>query len=215
MNTLLPTLLQKSTNLVDRMAELGKPIRVTEGYRSVERQNALYAQGRTTPGQVVTNAKGGQSLHNYGVAFDVVFLAGYNVPESWWQELGAEGEKLGLEWGGRWVKFVDRPHFQLLLGYTLADFQNNKVDYSKYEIQKHKKYIFKRNLEEGDNGDDVQALQEQLKILGFFPQEQKTTDTFGPVTEKALIAYKASKLDSKFDRNTRRMLSKEIKELML
>lgn len=122
-----------ATELIEEMAILGHPIRITEGYRSPERQNDLYAQGRSTPGNIVTNAKAGESFHNYGVAFDVVFVeGGYSVPEAQWQRLGLRGEKLGLEWGGRWVNFVDRPHFEMKLGYTLKDFQIGKVDYSRY-----------------------------------------------------------------------------------
>ena len=65
----------------------------------------------------MTNARGGQSNHNYGLAVDVVpFSDGkpnWNAPNSIWVALGAEAEKLGLEWGGGWKKFIDRPHVQL------------------------------------------------------------------------------------------------------
>lgn len=129
---LLPLVALKADQLISRMAKLGYPIRVVEGFRTFERQDELYAQGRngdTRP--KVTNAKAGESLHNYGVAFDIVFRKeGYDGP---WDLVGKEGEALGLEWGGRWTELVDKPHFQLMFGYTLKDFQNNKVDYSKYK----------------------------------------------------------------------------------
>ena len=87
---------------------------VTQGFRSIAEQNALYAQGRTTKGAIVTNAKGGQSQHNFGKAFDICFLtnkkASYNGP---WETVGKLGEKCGLEWGGRWKQLVDKPHFQI------------------------------------------------------------------------------------------------------
>jgi len=125
---------RKSDELIIKMQSLGFPIIITETYRSFQRQNELYAQGRTKPGQIVTNAKAGESFHNYGVAFDCVFKKeGYNATEKQWEILGKEGEKLGLEWGGRWVSFKDRPHFQVTLGYTLADFKTGKVDYSKFK----------------------------------------------------------------------------------
>lgn len=131
---------KKLTNRVERdikvflkLAEIaGVPCKVTEGFRSIERQNELYAQGRTTKGNIVTNAKGGESLHNYGVAFDIVPIKGYNIPNSQWEKLGKIGEVMGYEWGGRWKGFVDKPHFQLTLGYKLKDFQTGKVDYSLY-----------------------------------------------------------------------------------
>jgi hypothetical protein len=211
---LQPLLRAKALKLVDVMEKLGKPVVVTEGLRTIERQNALYEQGRTTPGQVVTNAKGGQSLHNYGVAFDVVFReGGYNVPADWWKELGEEGEELGLEWGGRWVSFPDRPHFQLLLGYRLSDFQNKKVDYSKYGVIPKQDYKFKRDLKRLSTGEDVKVLQEYLKLLGFFPKETSTVESFGPVTEQAVKEFKASRVNGVFDEETRKALMEEIKKL--
>lgn len=127
---LYPKVERAKVALVGRMAALGHPIQVSGTYRSVAAQNALYAQGRTVPGKVVTNARGGQSFHNYRCAFDVVFkIEGYEGP---WQLLGAEAEKLGLEWGGRWASFPDHPHCQFTAGYTLADFQQGKVDLDKF-----------------------------------------------------------------------------------
>lgn len=128
-----PLVLRQAKKVIDEMNMLGLPVRINEGYRSWERQDQLYAQGRTMPGNIVTNARGGQSLHNYGVAIDFVFVReGYNAPESHWQTLGQVVRKNGFEWGGDWKGFVDRPHAQLLMGYTLADFQNGRVDYNNY-----------------------------------------------------------------------------------
>ncbi|NTW53626.1 MAG: M15 family metallopeptidase [Chlorobaculum sp.] len=102
---------------------------ITSTYRDFESQNALYAQGRTTPGKIVTNAKGGQSYHNWRVAFDVVPIV--NGKAMWndsvlWQKIGAIGRSSGLEWAGDWKKFKEFPHFQFTGGLTLADFQQGK-----------------------------------------------------------------------------------------
>lgn len=130
---LMPLVKLKADAIVAEMAAKGHTVRMVEGYRSIERQNELYAQGRTTAGAVVTNAKGGQSFHNYGVAVDFVFRKeGYNASDTLWALLGKVGKLQGFEWGGDWQGFVDRPHFELKLGYTLADFQNGKVDYKKF-----------------------------------------------------------------------------------
>lgn len=103
----------------------GEDIRITEGYRSFERQNELYAQRPK-----VTNAKGGESFHNFNVAFDVIFTkTGYKGK---WKKVGEIGVGLGLEWGGNFKSIKDNPHFQYLAGYTLKDFQNNKVDWNKF-----------------------------------------------------------------------------------
>lgn len=117
--------------LIKRMATLGYPIRVTSEYRSPMEQDKLYAQGRTAPGPVVTNARGGQSYHNWHCAFDVVFrIQGYDGP---WALVAKEGKAQGFEWGGDWTgTLVDKPHFQMTLGYSLSDFANGKVDTSKY-----------------------------------------------------------------------------------
>lgn len=129
-DTLQPLVERKANELIEIMSKKGHRIRVVEGHRSYERQNQLYAQGRTTPGVIVTNARGGESMHNFGVAVDFVFRDyGYEAPKRLWNLLGEEGKKLGFEWGGDWTTFVDKPHFEMTLGYTLLDFQDGKVDY--------------------------------------------------------------------------------------
>ena len=87
---------------------------VFEGFRSWKRQDDLYDQGRTLPGQIVTNAQGGQGYHNYALACDIIFKQGkWNPPSpSWWDDFGTTAKKYGLEWGGDW-EFADTPHVQL------------------------------------------------------------------------------------------------------
>lgn len=115
--------------LLARMKALGHPIIITEGYRSYERQAELYAQGRTKPGSIVTNARPGESFHQHRVAFDIAFLGPKGVTyEGPWDIVGAEGEKMGLEWGGRWKDPVDRPHFQYTGGYKLSHFQQGLIN---------------------------------------------------------------------------------------
>lgn len=131
---LQPLVARQADKVVEAMAMLGHPVRIVEGYRTPERQDELYAQGRTTPGRVVTNAKGNESAHNFGVAVDFIFKnGGYNAPEELWQTLGSVMKSQGFTWGGDWKSFPDKPHGELLLGYSLRDFQAGKVDYSKYQ----------------------------------------------------------------------------------
>ena len=103
----------------------GFKLRVTSSYRDYAEQNKLYAQGRTSPGAIVTNAKGGQSYHNFGLALDVVPLVA-GVPDwqtSQWPQIAAIGKAAGFAWGGDFKSFIDKPHFQLNTGLTLAQLQ--------------------------------------------------------------------------------------------
>jgi len=95
----------------------GFELMITQALRTFEEQNALYAKGRTKPGPKVTNAKGGESYHNYGAAVDLCLkekVNGSHFPDKHpvWNVIGEEAEKLGLEWGGRWKSMPDRPHVQ-------------------------------------------------------------------------------------------------------
>lgn len=113
--TLLPEVQPIARALVQKAAQSGIKIKIISGLRTYAEQDALYAQGRTAPGSKVTNARGGYSNHNFGIAFDVgVFEGATYMPESVkYKAVGALGMDLGLEWGGNWKTIVDQPHFQL------------------------------------------------------------------------------------------------------
>ena len=100
---------------------------VTSTYRDNESQNSLYSQGRTTAGRIVTNAKTGQSFHNYRCAVDVVPIVNgkpaWNVKDEVWQTIGKLGKAEGLEWAGDWKRFKEYPHFQYTGGLNLAQLQ--------------------------------------------------------------------------------------------
>lgn len=113
--TLLPQVQPMARALVQKAAASDIEIRVISGLRTYAEQDALYAKGRTAPGSKVTNARGGYSNHNFGIAFDIgVFSGGKYLPESpRYKAVGALGIDLGLEWGGSWTTIKDEPHFQL------------------------------------------------------------------------------------------------------
>jgi peptidoglycan LD-endopeptidase CwlK len=113
--TLLPQVQPYARALVKKAAQHGITIKVIAGLRTYEEQNELFAQGRTKPGRIVTNARGGFSNHNFGIAFDVGVFEGANYLDESpkYKAVGALGRDLGLEWGGNWKTFVDEPHFQL------------------------------------------------------------------------------------------------------
>lgn len=130
---LLP-LVERKKDLFFRYAKiLGYDLRVVSGYRSLAEQARLYQQGRGTLGKIVTNAKAGESMHNYGVAIDVVDRKrGYSLTDKQWWWIGLCGKLAGFEWGGDWKSFVDKPHFEMTLGYSIKDFQQKNVNYSKF-----------------------------------------------------------------------------------
>ena len=109
----------------------GYDILIYSTYRDIEAQNALYAKGRTVKGNIVTNARGGDSFHNWRVAFDFVPMV-HGKP-AWndavaYAKCGHIAESLGLEWAGRWTgKLKEAAHCQFTGGLTLNDFKKGKT----------------------------------------------------------------------------------------
>jgi peptidoglycan L-alanyl-D-glutamate endopeptidase CwlK len=133
LTNLHPVVLAAATLLIERCYQRGIPILITQGLRTIVEQDALYAQGRTKPGAIVTNARGGYSYHNFGLAIDFALLLPNGSSASWdmrrdgnnnqiadWQEVVKEAKGLGFEWGGDWTSFKDYPHFQITFGLTLT-----------------------------------------------------------------------------------------------
>jgi peptidoglycan L-alanyl-D-glutamate endopeptidase CwlK len=127
--------------------------RFSHTLRTIAEQDALFAIGRTKPGKKVTNARGGQSFHNYGLAIDIVLLIdrdqnGTYETASWDSKLDSDGDKTsdwaecvsvfkmhGWEWGGDWKSFKDLPHFQKTFGFTTPQLMKmKKIEGSSYPI---------------------------------------------------------------------------------
>ncbi|HEX5726790.1 MAG TPA: M15 family metallopeptidase [Longimicrobiaceae bacterium] len=133
-----PELKKRMLAVVAALAARGMQMRITDGRRTFAEQDALFRKGRhVVDGRLVcikkgcagtvTNARGGMSNHNYGLAID-----GYPVLEGKVRfsepaspaalrkrffevqaAIGTEGERVGLVWGGRWTSPFDPPHLQL------------------------------------------------------------------------------------------------------
>lgn len=105
---------------------------VTQGLRTFAESDALYAQGRTTPGPIVTNSAGGKSYHNYGLAFDMKMLTNGKI--DWvvgplWMKVVEIMKKHGMAWGGDFKKIKDAPHFEQRYGHNwreLLELHNDK-----------------------------------------------------------------------------------------
>jgi|SRR5688572_8799534 len=146
-NTLHPAIRGEVKELIEKAESRmkGVAIRVTQGGRTFTEQDALYAQGRTKPGPRVTNAKAGQSIHNYFLAFDIVLLYdkdgnGTYESISWdtlkdfdkdgesdWMEVVDIFEEAGYTWGGRFTSIKDAPHFEKTFGYTWKQLYTKKI----------------------------------------------------------------------------------------
>lgn len=177
----------KANLLVSECAKEGLIVKITDTLRTEKEQNDLYNQGRTTSGSIVTNCKYPNSMHNWGVAFDICRNDGkgaYYNNDGWFQKVGAIGVKIGLEWGGNFKSFVDMPHFQLpqwgstptklkQLYTTPENFLNSINKNSKVE----RDYL--DTIEEGDDGWCVYFLQSFLwkntysEIDGIFGSKTK------------------------------------------
>lgn len=93
----------------------GLEARVISGTRTYAQQDALFRQGRFgNPGQIVTRARGGQSWHNFGLAWDIGLFRGgvYLTDGAPYRPLGPHGKVAGVAWGGDWTGFQDLPHYQ-------------------------------------------------------------------------------------------------------
>jgi hypothetical protein len=124
-----PIVASRGRSMIELCSHAGIAILVTQGLRTWDEQDALYAKGRSAPPigrkYIVTRAKGGQSYHNFGLAFDIVVLdslgkTDWDATHPGWKRAAAIGKSVGLEWGGDWVSFKDSPHFQYTNGLTLA-----------------------------------------------------------------------------------------------
>lgn len=127
-----PAVSSEVFSIIGKIEALWPPtvaIRIVQGLRTIKEQNDLYAQGRTKPGKIVTNAKGGSSFHNYGIAFDFALLydkdgnGSFETPvwdekDPHWKEVVKAFEAKGWFWGGNFSKLHDAPHLEKKFGFT-------------------------------------------------------------------------------------------------
>lgn len=145
------------THINEKLLGKGVRLRITHAYRTNEEQNMLFNQR-----PIVTKAKGGQSIHNYGLAFDICLLYdldnnGTFETASWdmkkdgdfdgisdWMEVTNYFKSQDIEWGGDWKSFKDTPHFQLAHGLSWQKMKE-MIDKNQYTTEfingKHYKYI--------------------------------------------------------------------------
>lgn len=134
---LVPVVKNAAILLIKMCHDRNVELRITHGYRSLSEQQKIYDQGRTAASKakgekIVTNAKPGYSLHNFGLAIDIYLIkAGYDLKADKngngiadWMEVVTVAKLSGFEWGGDWEGFVDSPHFEMNFGLKTAQLRN-------------------------------------------------------------------------------------------
>ncbi len=188
---------ETTVEVIKKAYKEGINVQISCGYRSNAEQQRLFNQGRTTPGNIVTNAKPGQSLHNYGLAVDYFLTNESGTTAIWtvnanWRRVAAIAKSLGFSWGGDWTGFVDYPHLEMTGGLSLAQLQagkkpnlvskvgkDSKPSTSKPAPKPTEKWATKNGkwtgqvLEKGDCGPAVKDLQTKLSNNNppFYPEK--------------------------------------------
>lgn len=131
-----PAVQEAVDSLINRARNIDIEVVITDGLRTDEEQEALYARGRNDAGNIVTHAKAGESYHNYGLAVDYAILDnkgeiiwdihydGNGNEESDWVEVAEIAKELGFEWGGDFSDFKDYPHLQMTFGLSITELQD-------------------------------------------------------------------------------------------
>jgi peptidoglycan L-alanyl-D-glutamate endopeptidase CwlK len=130
-----PVVASKMGELKSQSKRIGIHVLITSDFRSSEEQDALYRKGRSDDGSIVTQVKGEQSYHNYGLAIDFALRTpngkviwdmkydGNRNGKSDWMEVVSLAKRLGFSWGGDWASFPDYPHLQMDFGYSIRELQ--------------------------------------------------------------------------------------------
>ncbi len=187
---------------IEECKKQGIDILIYSTFRSKEEQDKLYSQGRTAPGEKVTNAKGGYSYHNYGLAFDCVPII--NKKAQWnridlYDTMGKIGKNLGIEWGGDFKSIKDRPHFQWTGGLNIKDLLQGKrpVSQLNLELKNSINKLFQENIINTPNYwiDNKEYKTEYVKkliynfsqYLGINKSENEFTDILNELRNKKVI----------------------------
>ena len=123
LRTLLPRAQDAARQFLRRLREAGIDARIISGTRSYAEQDVLYRIGRFgDPRPPATNARGGESRHNFGLAWDIgIFQSGRYLTREAPYEAAARLRPANVEWGGTCEVFRDAPHFHLAVGVPLSE----------------------------------------------------------------------------------------------
>ncbi|MDO7487647.1 M15 family metallopeptidase [Peribacillus frigoritolerans] len=202
-----PVVKASALEMVERAYNEGITVQISAGYRSMEEQANLYGQGRVysyngmnysnLAKPIVTNAKPGQSYHNYGLAIDFFIVSDDGRRAIWkvdskWQRVSAIGKALGFKWGGDWSSFKDYPHLEMTGGLSYKQLQAGKKPQLTPKLEK----MAIPNTGKGDN--HIISIQETLN--GRYETNIEDDGFYGPNTRTALIIGLQTELNKQFNK---------------
>lgn len=197
---------ESALEMIKRAYDEGINVQLSDGLRTNAQQQALYDQGRTKPGKIVTNARPGTSYHNYGLAIDFFLVSQDGTQSIWvvnkdWRRVAQIGKSLGFEWGGDWKGFQDNPHLQMTGSLSIKNLQagkrpNLKVNFGSSPVKpkpvkRRTLYVTKPVM----NGADVLQVQQALARNFFYPDKGAKNNGvdgwYGEKTKDAVRRYQS------------------------
>lgn len=193
---------QLAEQFILKCKEQGITIIPIQTLRTIEEQNDIYAQGRSKPGKIVSNAKGGYSYHNYGLAFDVALIENgkINWNPSAYDKVGVIGKSIGLEWGGDFKKIKDKPHFQFTFGLSIQDLLRGKrppcISQNKPSLKESNSFsqaiykLFDRGIISSPSywiNSNTYELEYFKKLVNNFTKKNDFIESINYLTEKNII----------------------------
>lgn len=204
-----PAVKDKTILIIRKAYDEGINVQMSSGFRSFHRQRELFNQGRYgNPGNIVTHAEPGQSVHNYGLAIDYFLTTWDGSTATWtvnddWNRVAKLGKSLGFTWGGDWTSFKDYPHLELSGGLSWRDLKGGK---------RPDHLLNEGTTQKGHSGYESYKAQEDLKDTGY---SLSVDGIFGPETDRVLRKFQKDyglEVDGLYGSNTKDVVEKVKKE---
>lgn len=215
-----PVVKESALEMVKRAYQESIFVQISAGYRSMEEQAKLYGQGRL--GYIydgknysdlskprVTNAKPGQSYHNYGLAIDYFIVSDDGKNAKWtvdakWRLVAAIGKSLGFAWGGDWSNFKDYPHLDMTGGLTYSQLNAgtkprliSKVNGTTPPATQVESEVIVKDTPAKDSGNQtIKSIQRTLNSR--YSSKIDVDGYYGPNTKKALIKGFQTELNKQY-----------------
>lgn len=199
---------ESTIDMLTRAYKLGINVQISAGMRTYAQQTALYNQGRTTPGSIVTNAKAGYSNHNFGLAVDYFLVSEDGTVGYWditrdmnanqvadWFEVAAIGKALGFSWGGDWTSFVDYPHLEMTGGLSTAELRAGKQPNLVSKVENPVEVVTRPTPSKEIKG-GVADFQRWLN--SNYNTKLEVDNAYGPLTNKAAVKALQTEMNKQY-----------------